>query len=212
MVACLPPSSPGARSPSPHRGQNNNNDGRSHHKMHTGHRPSQAHESDNRILRTLMSKLGTCSTFGENLIFMINRAGGCLRELSCVVAERLLIDRTDEDLCMQLLVLKLLYLLFTTKGTSEYFYMNDLCVLVDVFLREIVNIDEDNESVRLLLLACAMLYSPLHFAHICFSSATLISASYTHSSPRRKCATPHTNARRLCASSSRSSRTSGSET
>lgn len=49
---------------------------------------------------------------------------------------------------MQLLVLKLLYLLFTTKGMSEYFYTNDLCVLVDVFLREIGNIDEDNESVR----------------------------------------------------------------
>lgn len=48
---------------------------------------------------------------------------------------------------MQLLVLKLLYLLFNTKGMSEYFYTNDLCVLVDVFLREIGNIDEENESV-----------------------------------------------------------------
>jgi hypothetical protein len=49
---------------------------------------------------------------------------------------------------MQLLVLKILYLLFTTKGTSEYFYTNDLCVLVDVFLRELVDLDEDSESVR----------------------------------------------------------------
>ena len=48
---------------------------------------------------------------------------------------------------MQLLVLKILYLLFTTKGTSEYFYTNDLRVLVDVFLREIVDLDENNESV-----------------------------------------------------------------
>lgn len=47
---------------------------------------------------------------------------------------------------MQLLVLKILYLLFTTKGTSEFFYTNDLCVLVDVFLREIVNLDEDQEN------------------------------------------------------------------
>jgi hypothetical protein len=59
------------------------------------------------------------------------------------------LDHTDEDLCMQLLVLKILYLLFTTKGTSEYFYTNDLCVLVDVFLRELVDLDEDSESVRL---------------------------------------------------------------
>ena len=48
---------------------------------------------------------------------------------------------------MQLLVLKILYLLFTTKGTSEYFYTNDLCVLVDVFLRELVDLDEESESV-----------------------------------------------------------------
>ena len=50
---------------------------------------------------------------------------------------------------MQLLVLKILYLLFTTKGTSEYFYTNDLCVLVDVFLRELGDLDEESESVSL---------------------------------------------------------------
>lgn len=49
---------------------------------------------------------------------------------------------------MQLLILKILYILFNTKGLSEYFYTNDLCVLVDVFLREIVDLDEDSESVR----------------------------------------------------------------
>lgn len=62
------------------------------------------------------------------------------------------VERTPEDLVMQLLVLKLLYLLFTTKGTADYFYVNDLCVLVDVFLREILDLDEDNESVSCPLL------------------------------------------------------------
>ena len=57
-------------------------------------------------------------------------------------------ERTPEDLCMQLLVLKILYVLFTTNGTSEYFYTNDLCVLVDVFLRELSDLDEESESVR----------------------------------------------------------------
>ena len=52
-----------------------------------------------------------------------------------------------EDNVMQLLILKILFLLFTTKGTSEYFYTNDLCVLVDVVLREILDLDEQNESV-----------------------------------------------------------------
>lgn len=55
--------------------------------------------------------------------------------------------RTPEDLVMQLLVLKMLYILFNTKELSEYFYTNDLCVLVDVFLREIVDLDEESESV-----------------------------------------------------------------
>jgi hypothetical protein len=58
-------------------------------------------------------------------------------------------DRTAEDLCMQLQVLKILYLLFTTKDTSEYFYTNDLCVLVDVFLRELVDLDEESDSVSM---------------------------------------------------------------
>ena len=55
--------------------------------------------------------------------------------------------RTPEDLVMQLLILKMLYILFNTKGLSEYFYTNDLCVIVDVFLREIVDLDEESESV-----------------------------------------------------------------
>jgi hypothetical protein len=55
--------------------------------------------------------------------------------------------RTPEDLVMQLLIMKVLYILFNTKGLSEYFYTNDLCVLVDVFLREIVDLDEESESV-----------------------------------------------------------------
>lgn len=50
---------------------------------------------------------------------------------------------------MQLLVLKLLYLLFTTPGTQEYFYTNDLRVLVDVFIRELVDLPDESESVRL---------------------------------------------------------------
>lgn len=60
---------------------------------------------------------------------------------------------------MQLLVLKLLYNLFTTKGTSEYFYTNDLCVLVDVFLRELVDLDEENESVGPFINPCPPTYS-----------------------------------------------------
>ncbi|OSX58404.1 hypothetical protein POSPLADRAFT_1049601 [Postia placenta MAD-698-R-SB12] len=102
-----------------------------HGKPALEHKKSEKADGENRVLRVLMARQGSSMTFGENMIFMLNRA-----------------DRTPEDLCMQLLVLKLLYLLFTTEGMSEYFYTNDLRVLVDVFLREIGNIDEDNESLR----------------------------------------------------------------
>ncbi|KAF7330025.1 DUF2013 domain-containing protein [Mycena kentingensis (nom. inval.)] len=88
-------------------------------------------EPRNRVLRVLMRRLGMSKTFGENMIFMLNRA-----------------ERTPEDLCMQLLVLKLLYLMFTTKGTSDFFYTNDLCVLVDVFLRELTDLGDESESLR----------------------------------------------------------------
>ena len=48
---------------------------------------------------------------------------------------------------MQLLILKLLYVLFSTKDTSEYFYTNDLRVLLDVFIRELVDLPEECEAV-----------------------------------------------------------------
>ena len=106
--------------------------------------------SENRVLHVLIRRHGTSQTFGENLIFMLNRAGR--RFIPCAVFFFRLIPmgvpgRSPEDLVMQLLILKMLYILFNTKGLSEYFYTNDLCVLVDVFLREIVDLDEDSESV-----------------------------------------------------------------
>jgi hypothetical protein len=107
--------------------------------------------SKNRVLDVLMHRLGSAKTFGENMIFMLNRAGMfCVSNKEIQSALIYTSERTPEDLCMQLLVLKLLYLLFTTKGTSEYFYTNDLCVLVDVFLRELVDLDEESESVCIL--------------------------------------------------------------
>lgn len=50
---------------------------------------------------------------------------------------------------MQLLILKILYLLFTTPGTQEYFYTNDLRVLLDVFIRELVDLPDEAETVGL---------------------------------------------------------------
>ncbi|CAE6473955.1 unnamed protein product [Rhizoctonia solani] len=94
-------------------------------------RAPSADRPPNRVLEILMRRLYSSQTFGANIIFMLNRA-----------------ENTPEDLCMQLLLLKMLYLLFTTPGTHEYFYTNDLRVLVDVFIRELGNLPEESESLR----------------------------------------------------------------
>ncbi|KAG8708874.1 hypothetical protein FRC09_000990 [Ceratobasidium sp. 395] len=97
----------------------------------THQRAPSADRPPNRVLEILMRRLYSSQTFGANIIFMLNRA-----------------ENTPEDLCMQLLLLKMLYLLFTTPGTHEYFYTNDLRVLVDVFIRELTNLPEESESLR----------------------------------------------------------------
>nr|XP_019008840.1 uncharacterized protein I206_06524 [Kwoniella pini CBS 10737]OCF47621.1 hypothetical protein I206_06524 [Kwoniella pini CBS 10737] len=88
-------------------------------------------KKNNRVLVVLMRRLGSSKTFGENMIFMLNRA-----------------ENTPDDLCAQLLILKILYLLFTTPGTQEYFFTNDLRVLLDVFIRELVDLPDECEALR----------------------------------------------------------------
>ena len=39
------------------------------------HREQKRPEEQNRVLRILMSRMDTTPTFGENMIFMLNRAG-----------------------------------------------------------------------------------------------------------------------------------------
>ena len=74
----------------------------------------------NRILKLLSVHGPSYRTFGENLILLLNR---------------------ESSLGPQLLILKLLYLLFTTPSTFEYFYTNDLHVLVDVIIRNLLDLD-----------------------------------------------------------------------
>jgi hypothetical protein len=66
-------------------------------------------------------------TFGENIILLLNR---------------------ETETALQLLILKLLYLLFTTNATYEYFYTNDLRVLVDVIIRNLLDLPNELMSLR----------------------------------------------------------------
>ncbi|QIX00233.1 hypothetical protein AMS68_005750 [Peltaster fructicola] len=81
----------------------------------------------NRILKLLSAHGPEYRTFGENLILLLNR---------------------ETALGPQLLILKLLYLLFTTPSTYEYFYTNDLHVLVDVIVRNLLDLDLGNYDME----------------------------------------------------------------
>lgn len=81
----------------------------------------------NRVLKLLSAHGPSYRTFGENLILLLNR---------------------ESALGPQLLILKLLYLLFTTPPTHEYFYTNDLHVLVDVIIRNLLDLDLGNYDME----------------------------------------------------------------
>jgi hypothetical protein len=81
----------------------------------------------NRVVKCLSLYGPIYRTFGENLILLLNR---------------------ETETSLQLLILKLLYLLFTTKATYEYFYTNDLRVLLDVIIRNLLDLPNEYLSLR----------------------------------------------------------------
>jgi hypothetical protein len=81
----------------------------------------------NRVMKVLSVSGTTYMTFGENIILLLNR---------------------ETETSLQLLILKLLYLLFTTPATYEYFYTNDLRVLLDVIIRNLLDLPNELVSLR----------------------------------------------------------------
>lgn len=88
---------------------------------------------------------------------------------------------------MQLLILKILYLLFTTPGTQEYFFTNDLKVLLDVFIRELVDLPEECEAVSLFQTA-NFLFSYMTGRLIC--SFILFGECHSFATPISECFIP----------------------
>lgn len=106
----------------------------------------------NRIVKCLSLHGPSFRTFGENIILLLNR---------------------ETETSLQLLILKLLYLLFTTNATYEYFYTNDLRVLVDVIIRNLMDLPDEKMSLRHTylrvlypLLAHTQLNQPPHYKRI----------------------------------------------
>ncbi|KAI0880951.1 uncharacterized protein GGS22DRAFT_173833 [Annulohypoxylon maeteangense] len=81
----------------------------------------------NRVVKCLSIYGPSYKTFGENIILLLNR---------------------ETETSLQLLILKLLYLLFTTKATYEYFYTNDLRVLLDVIIRNLLDLPNELMALR----------------------------------------------------------------
>ncbi|EWC45511.1 hypothetical protein DRE_05369 [Drechslerella stenobrocha 248] len=92
---------------------------------HSGH--SDAPPLTNRVVKVLSFNGPDYKTFGENIILLLNR---------------------ETETPTQLLILKILFLLFTSANTHEYFYTNDLCVLVDVIIRSLSDLPEDQTMLR----------------------------------------------------------------
>lgn len=78
----------------------------------------------NRVVKAISTHASVYKTFGENLILLLNR---------------------EKEAILQIQILKLLYLVFGTKSTSEYFYTNDLHVLLDVILRNLLDLPTDDD-------------------------------------------------------------------
>ncbi|KAF2400029.1 hypothetical protein EJ06DRAFT_530795 [Trichodelitschia bisporula] len=83
----------------------------------------------NRVLKALSTNLSSYKTFGENLILLLNR---------------------ESETSLQLLILKLLYMLFSSSATAEYFYTNDLHVLLDVILRNLLDLPAEEPAMQAL--------------------------------------------------------------
>ncbi|MCJ1307780.1 hypothetical protein MMC25_001428 [Agyrium rufum] len=99
--------------------------------MVSAHQPTPTSRTtdtiQNLVIQILSSHGPGFRTFGENIILLLNR---------------------ESETSLQLLILKLLYLLFTTPLTYEYFYTNDLRVLVDVMIRNLLDLPQSATSLR----------------------------------------------------------------
>ncbi|PGH15123.1 hypothetical protein AJ79_02649 [Helicocarpus griseus UAMH5409] len=99
--------------------------------MVSAHDPLPERSSSMPLTNKVIKVLSTCGsvykTFGENIILLLNR---------------------ETETSLQLLTLKLLYLLFTTPPTYEYFYTNDLRVLVDILIRNLLDLPEEAAALR----------------------------------------------------------------
>ncbi|WEJ93985.1 pre-rRNA processing [Yamadazyma tenuis] len=70
----------------------------------------------------------------------------------------------EESQIIKILILKFLYLVFTSSYTSKLYYLNDLKILMDIFIRELEDIEymeEENAENRILVLTYLKVMYPM---------------------------------------------------
>ncbi|KAJ3067812.1 hypothetical protein HDU98_008983 [Podochytrium sp. JEL0797] len=82
---------------------------------------------ENRVISCLAPRLHLGKSLGANIVFMFNRA---------------------DNAKVQRLTIRFLYKLFKTPETSALFYTNDLMVIIDVVLRELRAVADENEEIQ----------------------------------------------------------------
>lgn len=97
----------------------------------------------NKVMKILSMHGNDYKTFGENIILLLNREG----EPNLPKCDSITLTSLGET-SLQLLTLKLLYLIFTTPSTYEYFYTNDLRVLVDILIRNLLDLPAEAVALR----------------------------------------------------------------
>lgn len=95
----------------------------------------------NRVIKTLAMHGSIYKTFGENLILLLNRESMFLHSWGVTDSDS---PNISGETSLQLLILKLLYLIFTTPATQEYFYTNDLYVLIDIIMRNLLDLPSES--------------------------------------------------------------------
>ncbi|ODV93825.1 hypothetical protein PACTADRAFT_86876 [Pachysolen tannophilus NRRL Y-2460] len=108
--------------------------------------PSDIEICENKIFKMMMMQNEIFHSFCECLILSFNR--------------------DSENHILQILILKILYLIFTTSVTCQWFYLNDLKVLVDIFLRELNNLSISDNQTALINTYLRVLYPMLLFSQL----------------------------------------------
>ncbi|CAX39605.1 conserved hypothetical protein [Candida dubliniensis CD36] len=110
------------------------------------------------------------NTNNKNLVFdelmMGNITNGNLNNITGFINLLIYHLNREESHIIKILILKFLYLVFTSSSTCKLIYLNDLKILIDILLRELNDLDY-NDNIVLTMTYLRVLYPILMFSELC---------------------------------------------